>query len=131
MQELHNSPSGDPRVGLLLVGFGDVRRLAAIARHLGWKGRVLSDPDRTLYRRLRIPRAPWWRVYNPGTLRTYLRAARTGQQVATRTDEDTRQLGADAILTDGIVLRVWRPRTPDDRPSAQDVLTEASRLLDG
>ncbi len=129
MHQSNHSPQGDPRVGLVLVGFGDPRRLAAIAKKLGWRDRVLSDPTRTLYTRLGIGRAPWWRVYNPGTLRTYLRAARSGQHVTTRTDEDTRQLGGDALLADGIVIRVWRPRSPDDRPTANEVLDAASALL--
>jgi hypothetical protein len=31
--------------------------------------------------------------------------------------EDTRQLGGDAVLVDGRVVQLWRPRTPNDRPS--------------
>lgn len=130
MHRLNHSSDADPRVGLVLVGFGELRRLQAIARRLGWTGLVLSDPSRTLYARLGIGRAPWWRVYNPGTLRTYWRAVRSGAPVAARTDEDTRQLGGDAVLTDGTVIRVWRPRTPDDRPPATEVLAEASRVRD-
>ena len=55
-----------PRPGLILVGFSPPAPLAAIARHLGWPGLVLSDPERVLYRRLGIGRAPLWRVYSPG-----------------------------------------------------------------
>lgn len=119
----------DSRVGLVLVGFGDPRRLAAIAGKLGWPGRVLSDPTRTLYTRLGIGRAPWWRVYTPSTLLTYAKAIGRPPKVSGRPDEDTRQLGADAILLDGVIVRLWRPRSPDDRPPADEVLTEASRLL--
>jgi hypothetical protein len=36
--------------------------------------------------------------------------------------EDTRQLGADAIMIDGVVRRLWRPRSPDDRPAAAQVI---------
>jgi hypothetical protein len=39
--------------------------------------------------------------------------------------EDTRQLGADAIMIDGVVRLLWRPRTPDDRPTASEVITAA------
>ena len=63
MQDAHD----DPRIGLVLVGFSPADRLAPIARRLGWTGAVFSDPDRRLYRRLGIGRAPWWRVYTPGT----------------------------------------------------------------
>jgi peroxiredoxin len=58
----------NPWVGLLLVGFSPPDRLAAIARHLGFDGMVLSDPGRQLYHRLGVGRAPLWRLYTPGTL---------------------------------------------------------------
>lgn len=119
----------DPRVGLVLVGFGDPRRLAPIAGKLGWQGLVLSDPTRTLYTRLGLGRAPLWRIYTPKTLLTYARGVRRPGTVTGRPDEDTRQLGGDAILADGLIVRLWRPRSPDDRPPAREVLDEASRLL--
>jgi hypothetical protein len=39
--------------------------------------------------------------------------------------------GADAVAVDGTVVRVWRPRSPDDRPAASEVVAEAERLLPG
>jgi len=82
----------DPRIGLILVGFSPPQRLAALARHLGWPGRVLADQQRALYRRLGVGRAPLWRVYSPATLATYAAAAARGYRLA-RPVEDTRQLG--------------------------------------
>ena len=112
------------RPGLILVGFSPPGPLAAIARHLGWPGLVLSDPDRLLYRRLGVGRAPLWRVYSPGTLATYAAALARGQRLA-RPTEDTRQLGADAVMVHGVVRRLWQPRTPDDRPQAAGVIAAA------
>jgi hypothetical protein len=43
--------------------------------------------------------------------------------------EDTRQLGADAIMADGAVRVLWRPRTPSDRPSAAEVVAAARAFL--
>lgn len=126
MHERH----ADDRVGLVLVGFSPADRLAAIARHLNWPGRVLSDPDRQLYRRLGIGRAPLWRVYSPGTIATYARALRRGERLV-RPEEDTRQLGGDAVLIDGRVRALWCPRSPDDRPAATDVLDTATTLAGG
>ncbi|SDY04949.1 hypothetical protein SAMN05661080_02138 [Modestobacter sp. DSM 44400] len=125
MQNAHD----DPRIGLLLIGFSPADRLDPIARRLGWTGAVLSDPDRELYRRLGIGRAPWWRVYTPATLAIYVRARRAGRRPSRPTGEDTRQLGADAIMVGATVLTLWRPRSPDDRPSAADVLDEGRRAL--
>lgn len=118
-----------PAVGLVMVGFSPADRLAALARHLGWPGRVVSDPDRRVYAALGLGRAPLWRVYSPRTLLTYARAVRAGKQLP-RPVEDTRQLGGDAVLVDGAVLRLWRPRTPDDRPPAAEVVAAAVDLAD-
>ncbi|MGH3199744.1 MAG: AhpC/TSA family protein [Streptosporangiaceae bacterium] len=120
--------SADARIGLILIGFSPPRPLAAIARHLGWPGLVLADPGRVLYRRLGVGRARLWRVYSPGTLATYAAALARGQRL-TRPTEDTRQLGADAIMAHGVVRRLWRPRTPDDRPPAGDVIAAARAWL--
>lgn len=125
-------PGATSGLGLMLVGFSPPDRLAAIARRLGWTGLVLGDTQRQLYARLGVGRAPLWRVYSPGTLATYARAAAHGQRpAAPASREDTRQLGADAILADQVVTRLWRPRTPNDRPPARDLLTEAQAWLEG
>ena len=47
--------------------------------------------------------------------------AARGHRLA-RPVEDTRQLGGDAIMIDGIVRQLWRPRSPDDRPAAAEVI---------
>jgi hypothetical protein len=117
-----------PPPGLILIGFSPPAPLAAIARHLGWPGLVLSDIGRLLYRRLGIGRAPLRRVYSPGTLATYATALARGHRLA-RPAEDTRQLGADAIMVDGVARRLWRPRSPDDRPPAAEVIATAQAWL--
>lgn len=89
---------------------------------------MLSDPSRRLYSALGLGRAPLWRVYSPATLLTYVRLLARGERLR-RPVEDTRQLGGDALVVDGTVVRLWRPRTPDDRPPADAVLAEAARLL--
>nr|CAA9338550.1 MAG: hypothetical protein AVDCRST_MAG46-1842 [uncultured Nocardioidaceae bacterium] len=124
---MHES-SSDPRITLVFVGFSPPERLKGLARHLGWPGPVLSDEPRRLYATLGVGRAPLWRLYNPGTLRMYWRALVRGKRPR-RPAEDTRQLGADAVVVDGTVVRLWRPRSPDDRPDATAVVDEAARLL--
>ena len=118
----------DERIGLVLVGFSPADRLAAIARQVGWRGVVLGDEPRELYRRLDVRRAPLWRVYSPGTLLTYARGVRQVRRPSGPL-EDTRQLGADAVVVGGVVVALWRPRTPNDRPPAVDVLSVALRRL--
>jgi hypothetical protein len=117
-----------PAVGLVLVGFSPADRLSALARHLRWPGLVLSDPTRELYRKLGIGRAPLWRVYSPGTMLIYARAVLAGRRLRPPV-EDTRQLGADALVVDGTVVHLWRPRSPDDRPSPAEVMTAATAAV--
>jgi hypothetical protein len=112
----------------VLVGFSPPERLQALARHLGWPGPVLSDHRRVLYQVLDLRRAALWRVYSPGTLLTYARAALSGRRLP-RPVEDTRQLGGDALVVDGTVVGIWRPRTPDGRPRADQVLSLAEELV--
>ena len=107
---------------VVVVGFSPPDAMAALAGHLALPWPVLSDPDRLLYRRLQIRRAPLRDVYSPGTLARYAAALARGYRVR-RPVEDTRQMGADAIVVQGHVVRLFRPRTPDDRPSAEALLT--------
>ena len=127
MRQAAASPA-DTRIGLIAVGFSPPRPLAAIAGHLGWPGLVLTDPQRMLYQRLGVGRAPLWQIYSPRTMNFYATALRRGQRLA-RPVEDTRQLGADAIMTDGAVRRLWRPRTPNDRPPAAEIIAAAQAWL--
>jgi len=124
VHQAHN----DPRAGLILVGFSPPERLAALARHLAWPGQVLTDTSRVLYKRLGVGRAPLWRVYSPATLATYAAAAARGHRLG-RPVEDTRQLGADAIMVDGVVRQLWRPRTPNDRPPATQLTAAAQTWI--
>lgn len=104
----------DGAVPLVVVGFSPADALAALATHLDLTGTVLSDPDRLLYARLGLRRAPVWRVYSPGTLARYALWKLQGRTLH-KPVEDTRQMGGDALLVDGRIVRVWRPATPDDR----------------
>lgn len=105
--------AGGP-IGLIACGFSPPDALAALADHLHWPGPFLSDERRQLYSRLGMRRAKLWQVYSPGTLARYALAAARGHPLP-RPVEDTRQMGGDAILRNGIAIHRWLPRTPDDR----------------
>ncbi len=116
--------AGGRGVPVLAVGFSPAPALAALADHLGWTGPFLVDTERELYRRVGFGRAPLWRVYSRGTMARYAAAARRGVSLP-RPVEDTRQLGGDALLEDGVVIKRWLPRTPDDRADP-DALADAA-----
>jgi hypothetical protein len=111
-------------VPLVVAGFSPPDALAPLAAHLGLTGPVVSDPERAVYRRLGLRRAPVWRVYSPGTMAGYALRALRGVPLR-KPVEDTRQMGGDALLRDGRVVRLWRPRTPDDR-AAPEVIARAA-----
>lgn len=101
-------------IGMITIGFSPPQPLHDLTQYLHLTGPVLSDEQRTVYRLLGLRRAPLWRVYSPGTLAFYSQARRQGQQLRRRV-EDTRQLGGDAIIDNGVITRRWAPRSPDDR----------------
>jgi hypothetical protein len=111
-------------VGLIACGFSPAEPLAALAEYLRWPGIFLADEQRLLYRRLGMGRARLWQVYSPGTLARYAAAAARGQRLP-RPVEDIRQMGGDALLRDGVVVRHWLPRTPDDRVRPARLLAAA------
>ncbi|HEX6405377.1 MAG TPA: AhpC/TSA family protein [Pseudonocardiaceae bacterium] len=105
-------------VGLVACGFSPPAALAALAEYLRWPGLFLADEQRRLHALLGMRRASLWQVYSPGTLARYALAAAGGHRLwppQPRPVEDTRQMGGDALVHDGIVVRRWLPRTPDDR----------------
>lgn len=118
----------DPRIGLVAIGFCPPDRLEAIAHHLGWTGAVLADPERNLYHQLGVGRARRRRIYTPGTLRFYAGAVVRRQKLR-RPEDDTAQLGADAIMVNGTIRTLWRPASPDDRPSGSAVAAVAEAAL--
>lgn len=105
----------------LAVGFSPPPALADLAEYLAWPWPFLSDPERRLYQRLGLGRVALHRVYSAGTLLRYAQAALGGQPIR-RPVEDTRQMGGDAIVREGVVLGRFSPRSPDDRAPVTAIL---------
>nr|MBA3524359.1 hypothetical protein [Geodermatophilaceae bacterium] len=82
---------------LVTVGFSPPEALCALGDHLGLRGLVLCDPDRSLYRLVGLRRAAVWQVYSPRTLAYYGRAILWGRRLHAP-GVDTRQLGGDALV---------------------------------
>lgn len=128
----HQAQLGDAL--LVVVTFADApERLAAYRRHLGLGLAdlpVLADTERALYRLLGAGRGSLRRVWSPGTLAMYVRLVRRGRSLR-RPEDDTRQLGADAVVDrSGRLHRAWLPSGPDQRPPVSEII-DAVRELDG
>ena len=112
---------------LVAVGFSPPDALAALARRLGWGLPFCSDEGRALYDRLGLGRASAGQVFTPATRALYAAAAERGV-TAERPVEDIRQLGGDALVVGGVARVTFRPSSPDDRPSADELLAAARSL---
>lgn len=117
-------------VPVVAVGFSPPAALEALADALPWEGPFLSDEHRVLYQRLGFSRARLRRVWSPGTVARYARAAAAGRRMP-RPVEDTRQLGGDAVLVDGVVRVIWSPSTPDDRVAPRRIRAAVEELVGG
>ncbi|MEX2031555.1 MAG: peroxiredoxin-like family protein [Dehalococcoidia bacterium] len=118
----HVERFGDATIAV--VTFSDVERLAAYRSALALPFAVLSDSDRSVYRRYGLERGSWWRIYGVRTLREYARLLRAGRR-PTRPTEDTLQLGGDFVIDpDGVIVFAARPASPATRPSVE-VLIDA------
>lgn len=109
------------------VTFANQERLAAHREHLGLPFPLLADPDRSIYRQFQLGRTSLRHVYNPGTLLLYARLLRHGRKLR-RPTEDTRQLGGDFVIdrTGQLIQGFW-PRSPDDRPSVDQLVAAIGR----
>ncbi len=125
----HLDRMGDAEVAV--VTFAAPDELAPYRRHLDLPFPVLADPDRALYRRFGFPRASFRAIYGVGTLRMYARLLRQGRRLRLP-QQDTRQLGGDVVVgPDGRIVEVFRPRSPDDRPSVAELLAALDRASGG
>jgi hypothetical protein len=113
-----------------VITFADApARLAAYRTHLGLDFPVLADVDRVVYGMLGAGRGSLRRVWSPGTLAMYALLVGRGRRLR-RATEDTRQLGADAVIDcEGRLHRVWLPPAPDGRVDVSEII-DAVRELD-
>lgn len=108
-------------VHIAVVTFAQAGELAAHRAHLGLEFPMLADPERRIYQRFGLGQGSIREVWNPGTLRLYARLLIRGRRLR-RPRHNTRQLGGDFVIdTDGRLLAAFRPRSPDDRPSIDDL----------
>ncbi len=118
-----------PDVLPVIVTFaGNPDRLAAYRKHLDLDVPVLADVGRELYHLLGAGRGSARAIWSPGTVMAYVQLLRRGRRLR-RPVEDTRQLGADAIIDrDGRLRRIWLPPSPDTRPPISELAAVIDEL---
>jgi len=106
---------------IMAVGFSPAEALAGLAEYLEWPWLFLSDVERIMYHKLGLGRLPLREVWTPGTKAIYRQAREKGEAIHLPV-EDPLQLGGDAVVADGKVVRVFIPSSPDDRPPVADLV---------
>jgi hypothetical protein len=128
----HQAQLGDALVVVITFTDGP-RRLTAFRQFLGLDVAdvpVLADAERAVYRLLGAERGSLRQVWSLGTLAMYARLIRQGRRLR-RPEEDTRQLGADAVIDrSGRLRRVWLPSGPDQRPPVSEIVDAVNRIDD-
>ena len=111
---------GDAAVAL--VTFTRPRNLRGYRRRLDLPYPVLADEDRHCYRAYELGRASVRRAFGRSTLRRYAELVRQGHRPRLPT-EDTLQLGGDFVVgRDGRLVYAFRSRSPDQRPTIDELL---------
>jgi peroxiredoxin len=113
-------------IGVVGVGFSDADRLRDLRDELGLSFPLASGPAKRWYRAFQPRRARWRELLRPVHLITALRATRAGLRQR-RADGDVRQLGADLLLQNDEVVKLWSSELLEDRPSATSVIAAADR----
>ena len=101
---------------VVVVTFEPWERLAAYRDDHALGMRVVSDPERVVYRGLGLGRGSLGRVWGPRVLWRYVRLLWGGRRME-RLGSDLYQLGGDAVLDRrGEVAWLHRSTDPVDRP---------------
>lgn len=107
----------------ICITFAPPSLLAGFERQMGLGLPLYGDPDRSVYRALGFPRASLARVWlDPRVWLDYAKLLARGRRF-TRIEQDTLQLGGDAIVdAEGRLRWIYRSRGPEDRPSVDELI---------
>jgi len=110
---------------VVLVTFTEPANLESYSRHNRLDFPILMDSNRDAYRSFGLGRGSVWRIYGWRAIRRYIGILKSdGFKGLGRPTEDTLQLGGDFIVdTDGNLIYGFWGAGPDDRPSADDLIS--------
>lgn len=110
------------------ITFADPGRLEGFQRKMRLPYGLYTDPRREAYRAFGIERASVRRVWlDPRVWWRYATLLARGQRPQV-SEEDTLQLGGDAVLDgDGRLSWIYRSRGPEDRPPVGELVRAVAR----
>ena len=104
-------------IEVVVVAMAPSDRLRRYQLQHQWPFRILSDPDRTVYHQLQLPRLTLRRLFSLPTLRTYWRLMWQRRFSWRHGGDDMYQAGGDAMIrSDGSIAYLHRSQDPADRP---------------
>lgn len=109
---------------MVCVTFAEPRMLRGFERKMKLPYPIYGDPNRATYGALGFGRASARRVWlDPRVWRRYAALLRRGRRPGGPAEQDTLQLGGDAVLDSRAQLSwVYRSEGPEDRPAVDDVV---------
>lgn len=109
---------------MVCVTFAEPRALRGFERKMKLPYPLYGDPDRATYGALGFGRASVRRVWlDPRVWRRYAGLLLRGRRPERQPEQDTLQLGGDAVIdAGGRVSWVYRSEGPDDRPSVDELV---------
>lgn len=117
-------------VEVVIISFTTRELALAHAKNFGLTFPVLLDHDRATYGAFGLARAPITRVWGWRAARRYLQLYSEGKRrmstdpTSSGETEDTRQLGGDFVLRDGLLRWGYWSEGSDDRPDPAVVVAE-------
>jgi hypothetical protein len=110
----------------ICITFAPPSLLAAFEREMGLDIPLYGDPDRAVYAAFGFERASIARAWlDPRVWTAYAKLLARGRRFV-RVEQDTLQLGGDALVDAGGRLSwLYRSRGPEDRPTVDELIAAA------
>lgn len=107
----------------ICITFAASSLLATFEREIGLHIPLYGDPHRAVYEAFGFGRASLARVWlDPRVWMRYAKLLARGRRF-TRIEQDTLQLGGDAVIdAEGRLRWIYRSRGPEDRPSVEELI---------
>jgi hypothetical protein len=116
-------------IDVFVTSFAAPERLRPYQEIKQWPFPIYADPDRTVYKAFELRRLPWWKLFRPRVVWTYLKLLAKGGKVERTRGDDIAQGGGDFLITSaGGLLFEFRSDDPADRPTIKTLKKAVERL---
>jgi hypothetical protein len=114
----------EARIRVIGIGFSSRESLTSLRSELGLSFELISDPTKAWYKAFQPHRAGLRSLLSPRVWVLGIRAL-VSRRSLVASHEDVWQLGADVLLEDNTVVRVWSSRQLERRPEIDEIILAA------